>query len=88
MNHVGGQARIGNRRSMCTTCNNFAQNVMRMTRRMLAEMFPEEYARIRLETEVRLYRQVMEDFDQKYPASYPAPYRRPEEPVPDTGTGT
>jgi len=57
---VGGGARIGNRRSQCTTCNNFAQNVMRMTRKRLKEAHAEEYEVIRLKVELDLYPQVVE----------------------------
>lgn len=70
MSGVGGGARIGNRRSQCTTCNNFAQNVMRHTRKRLMELHTEEYARIRLEVEIELYRPVLEDFKTRYPGSF------------------
>lgn len=59
---LGGGARIGNRRSLCRTCNNFAQNVMRHTRNRLKEKYAEEYERIRLEVEIELYRKVLKDF--------------------------
>lgn len=59
---VGGGARIGNRRSQCTTCNNFAQNVMRMTRKRLKERHAEEYEAIRLKVEMDLYPQVIENW--------------------------
>lgn len=62
MHKVGGKARIGNRRSQCTTCNNFAQNVMRLTRKRLKEMHEEEYEQIRLRVEMDLYPQVMESW--------------------------
>ena len=65
MQGVGGGARIGNRRSQCTTCNNFAQNVMRHTRKRLMEEHPEEYRRIRLEVEVELYGGVIEEFKRR-----------------------
>ena len=64
---LGGKARIGNRRNRCTTCNNFAQNVMRLTRRKLKELHEEEYERIRLRVEMDLYPQVMEDFLEAHP---------------------
>lgn len=69
MHGVGGGARIGNRRSQCATCNNFAQNVMRGTRKRLMETHADEYKRIRLEVEIDLYRQVKADFDVRYPGS-------------------
>ncbi len=59
---AGGGARIGNRRNRCTTCNNFAQNVMRMTRKRLKELHEVEYEQIRLKVELDLYPQVIEDF--------------------------
>jgi ribosomal protein L19E len=67
MRGAGGGARIGNRRARCTTCNNFAQNVMRMTRRRLKELHEEEYAVIRLQVEADLYPQVIEDFISSHP---------------------
>lgn len=59
---LGGGARIGNRRSVCTTCNNFAQNVMRMTRKRLKERHEDEYEAIRLQVEADLYPQVLDDW--------------------------
>jgi hypothetical protein len=61
-NGIKGSARIGNRRSECTTCNNFAQNVMRMTRRRLLDLHRDEYAVIRIQVERDLYPQVLDDF--------------------------
>ena len=66
MSGVGGKARIGNRRSQCKTCNNFAQNVMRHTRNRLKEEFAEEYDRIRIRVEMDLYRVLIEGHDDKY----------------------
>jgi len=57
-----GSARIGNRRSRCTTCNNFVQNVMRLTAARLREAHPEEYQTLRMRVEYDLYPQVMEDW--------------------------
>lgn len=62
MRGTGGGARIGNHRNSCVTCNNFAQNVMRLTRKRLKELHSEEYAVIRLQVERDLYPQVIEDF--------------------------
>lgn len=59
---MGGKARIGNHRNKCTTCNNFAQNVMRMTRKRLKERHEEEYISIRVQVELDLYPQVIENF--------------------------
>jgi hypothetical protein len=67
MRGLGGKARIGNRRNRCTTCNNFAQNVMRLTRRKLKEMHEAEYELIRLRVEMDLYPQVMEDWLEGHP---------------------
>ena len=55
-------ARIGNRRNKCSTCNNFAQNVMRLTRKRLMEAHQEEYDKIRISVELDLYPQVIENF--------------------------
>lgn len=60
-----GMSRIGNRRKNCTTCNNFAQNVMRMTRKRLIERYSEEYAEIRVRVELDLYPQVIEDWSNR-----------------------
>lgn len=64
-----GMARIGNRRNRCRTCNNFVQNVMRLTRKRLMERHAEEYTMIRLRTELDLYPQVMEDWTAANPQS-------------------
>lgn len=61
-----GRARIGNRRNKCSTCNNFVQNVMRMTRKRLMELHAEEYQQIRLRVEMDLYPQVIEDFEDRW----------------------
>lgn len=66
MRGAGGGARIGNRRNRCTTCNNFAQNVMRLTRRELKALHEDEYETIRLRVELDLYPQVLEDFNRIY----------------------
>lgn len=65
-----GGARIGNRRNRCTTCNNFAQNVMRMTRKRLKERHEDEYMAIRLRVEYDLYPQVIEDFNATHPQTF------------------
>lgn len=59
---IGGRARIGNRRSRCDTCNNFAQNVMRLTRKRLKELHEEEYEQVRVRVEIDLYPQVIESW--------------------------
>lgn len=64
---VNGGARIGNRRNKCATCNNFAQNVMRLTRKMLAENHSKEYADIRMRVELDLYPQVIESYLLSHP---------------------
>lgn len=58
--NIGGKARIGNRRSHCSTCNNFAQNVMRLTRKRLKELHEDEYAQIRVEVEIEIYRRLID----------------------------
>ncbi len=52
--------RIGNHRRTCTTCNNFAQAVLRKVRARLLESHPEEAARFRLEAERELYIELIE----------------------------
>jgi hypothetical protein len=69
MRGIGGGARIGNRRNRCDTCNNFAQNVMRLTRKALRERYRDEYEAIRLRVEMDLYPQVLEDHVRVHPAS-------------------
>lgn len=63
----GGGARIGNQRNKCTTCNNFAQNVMRITRGLLKAQHEEEYAQMRLRAEIELYPRVIEEFISQHP---------------------
>ena len=62
-----GQIRIGNERNNCATCNNFVQNVMRLTRKLLMQRYPGEYAALRMQVEADLYPQVIEDFNRRYP---------------------
>lgn len=62
---AGHNGRVGSRRNMCTTCNNFAQNVMRLTRMQLKALHPDEYETIRARVELDLYPQVIEDFSIK-----------------------
>jgi hypothetical protein len=62
MRGVSGGCRIGNRRSRCTTCNRFAQHVMRETRKQLIELHEEEYMALRLEAERSLYPVVLAEF--------------------------
>lgn len=57
-----GRTRIGNRRRDCPMCNNFAQNVMRLTRKKMMWEFAEEYERIRKTVELDLYPQVIQDW--------------------------
>lgn len=66
---IGGKARIGNRRSRCVTCNNFAQNVMRLTRKRLMEKYSKEYQEIRMRAERDLYPQVIEDWSRAHETS-------------------
>lgn len=60
-----GKARIGNRRGRCKTCNSFAQNVMRIAREQLKKNHQEEYSRLKLQVEIDLYPQVIEDWTGK-----------------------
>lgn len=64
---VTGMARIGNQRSRCTTCNNFVQNVMRLTTKRLKSEHEDEYEKIRVQVERDLYPQVMEDWNSAHP---------------------
>jgi hypothetical protein len=66
---IGGGARIGNRRNKCTTCNNFVQNVIRLTGKYFRDRYPEEYRVIRLEAELELYQRVLLAFIQAHPES-------------------
>jgi hypothetical protein len=60
--HGSQSKRIGNRRNACTTCNNFGQNVIRISRQRLKEKHTEEYNEIRLQVELDLYPQVIEEW--------------------------
>jgi len=62
----GGQ-RIGNNRSVCATCNNFAQNIRRLASKRLKEKHPAEYEELRVRAELDLYPQVIEEFRAVYP---------------------
>lgn len=56
----GGDARIGNQRSRCGTCNRWVQAVLRATqRRLAADVGPDRYAQIRAEIEMGLYPDVI-----------------------------
>lgn len=70
----GGSCRLGNHRDRCATCNNWNQNVRRITRNRFAAKYPEEFQRIRLEVERDLYPQVMENWVREHPSAL-----RPEE---------
>lgn len=59
-----GRVRIGNERTICSTCNNFARNVERRTRKELKDKYLEEYQRIRLKAEYDLYPQVIENWEE------------------------
>jgi len=61
----GGNARIGNHRRTCSTCNNFAQNVMRISRQRLRQRYSDEYETIRRAVEADLYPQVIEAWTEK-----------------------
>jgi len=70
MRGVGGRARIGNARNHCGTCNRFAQQVARTTRKLLIEaVTAEEYERIRLRAELASYPGVLANFLAMYPAA-------------------
>jgi hypothetical protein len=69
MNGRGGGARIGNKRNACTTCNNFAQNVMRLTRTKLKSLHEAEYYALRLQAEASLYPHVLKRFIEQHPES-------------------
>lgn len=53
-----GNARIGNRKSTCRTCNRFAQSVRRKVATALAEMHPVDAALLRQDAERLAYRSV------------------------------
>lgn len=56
----GGQARIGNRRSTCATCNNFVRVTEQRALRQLRVMAPDLFERLRLEEAAAEYRALME----------------------------
>lgn len=60
---VTGKARIGNDKRRCTTCNNFARNVYRITSNKLRAAHAGEFEELRLRTELDLYPQVLEEWD-------------------------
>lgn len=62
MRGIGGAARVGNRRTECLTCNQFATTVGRISRQQLKERHVEEYEEIRAVVERELYPQIIEDF--------------------------
>ena len=55
-----GAAKIGNRRSACATCNQFAQAVARRICTTLRSNHPDEVARLRATIEADLYAEVRE----------------------------
>lgn len=67
MSGVSGGARIGNRRNRCTTCNNWAQMVRRVSWKRMVEADPKAYEELRKRVEIELYPQVMEAFDARVP---------------------
>lgn len=69
MKGYGGRARIGNRRGRCSTCNNFAQSVMRNTRKQLIELHAEEYMNLRLKAELEVYPEVLKTFISLHPVT-------------------
>jgi hypothetical protein len=54
--------RIGHRRNVCRTCNNFVGVVNRAVDKQMRAAHPEEYQERRLAVERNLYPQVLEDF--------------------------
>lgn len=59
-----GRARLGNYRSVCQTCNNFARRVERRTLKELKDKYREEFRRIRIKVEYDLYPQVIEEWEE------------------------
>lgn len=58
---IKGFNRIGNRRRLCDTCNNFAAAVRRgIAKRLLEQATEEELAKLRLQVERDLYPGVIE----------------------------
>ena len=68
MNGRDGKARIGHQRNRCATCNNWAQAVLRQTRKRLKEKYPDLHHAIRMEVELDLYPGVLDDFRKAYPS--------------------
>ena len=59
---VVGTARIGNYRTVCKTCNNFSQNVRRVTLNRMRDKYRDEYEETKVRVEVDLYPQVIEEW--------------------------
>lgn len=53
---------MGNRRTTCNTCNNFAANSRRVSLKRMVEQFPEEYAQVRARVEADLYVELVERY--------------------------
>ena len=71
MNSLPGGCRIGNNRSRdCATCNNWAQNVRRLSLNELKRMCPEQYEIARLKVEKDLYPQVYEAWMTEHPRAW------------------
>ena len=47
--------KIGGRRNGCRTCNSFAQRVLRLAAKRLANLHPKDYAKIKAQAEKDVY---------------------------------
>lgn len=64
---AGGQARIGNERRFCSTCNRFAATVRQRAGKALIDAFPDEFARLRRQIETDIYPGVVERWLSEHP---------------------
>ena len=64
---VGGGARIGNRASVCRTCNRWNSAVRRMTGQRLKAAHEDEYESLRIQVEMDLFGSVIEDWNVRHP---------------------
>lgn len=79
LNGRGGGARIGNNRSGCGTCNRFNQRVLRVARQRLVDKHSTEYSALRLEVEVELYKELLDEWDLEHFVPVASDIPAPEE---------
>lgn len=67
MRGVGGQARLGNRRSHCATCNRWARHTQQTAMRQVAWAHVDEYLAALTQAEASLFPLVSEDWRINHP---------------------